>query len=163
MRRFTSPAALGDARTIEPTQSDATPGDEAVKIYLEDVLDDFLLDKSKGEGSGTYRRNLERDVESFVEWYREEIGRDPSFDELKEGDFRRFARHLVGRDLADGTVLTYFNNLSAFVGWAEREGYLEANIGGRPPRWNRSRTTMAADRAISRPGVQRTARHSSST
>ncbi|MDS0477294.1 phage integrase SAM-like domain-containing protein [Natrinema sp. 1APR25-10V2] len=97
-----------------------------------DPLEEFLRSKSKGgEDSGNYRRNLERCVEDFLEWLEEDSRSDGTFDELNERTFRRYARELTNRDLAPGTVLTYYAHVSAYVGWCVREGLLEANYAQR--------------------------------
>jgi site-specific recombinase XerD len=91
------------------------------------VLSAFLDAKAKGRtnDTGTYRRNLRRDVESFLEFLDAEgVER---FGDLTDRHCRRYARHLDGRDLADGTVLTYYADVSAFLGWCTREGYLAEN------------------------------------
>ena len=90
-------------------------------------LEAFLRSKSKGDGSGNYRRNLERCVEDFLEWLAEDPQSDGTFDDLDERTFRRYARDLTSRDLAPGTVRTYYANVSAYIGWCVREGLLEAN------------------------------------
>ncbi|WP_254533984.1 tyrosine-type recombinase/integrase [Natrinema gelatinilyticum] len=97
-----------------------------------DPLKEFLRSKSKGgEESGNYRRNLERCVEDFLEWFEEYPRSDGAFDDLDERTFRQYARELTNRDLAAGTVLTYYANVSAYVGWCVREGLLEANYAQR--------------------------------
>ncbi|MDF9747790.1 tyrosine-type recombinase/integrase [Natrinema salsiterrestre] len=97
-----------------------------------DPLEEFLRSKSKGgERSGNYRRNLERCVEDFLEWLEEDSQSGETFDDLDERTFRRYARELTGRDLAPGTVQTYYAQVSAYVGWCVREGLLEANYAQR--------------------------------
>ncbi|WP_226008140.1 tyrosine-type recombinase/integrase [Natrinema salinisoli] len=97
-----------------------------------DPLEEFLRSKSKGgEGSGNYRRNLERCIEDFLEWLEADPQSGETFDDLDARTFRRYARELTGRDLAPGTVQTYYAQVSAYVGWCVREGLLEANYAQR--------------------------------
>jgi len=91
-------------------------------------LEAFLRSKSKGGAkSGNYRRNLERCIEDFLEWLADDGGSTVTFSELDERTFRRYARELTGRDLAPGTVRTYYAHVSAYIGWCVREGVLETN------------------------------------
>lgn len=101
-----------------------------------DPLADFLLDKSTGTGSGTYRRNLERDVRRFAAWYERDRGERPTLGTLDDGDFRAFARALRRGDVpsmesdapARGTVRTYYANVSAYVAWLLEEDLLEEHV-----------------------------------
>jgi integrase len=91
------------------------------------VIDAFLRDKGKGEAgeSGTYRSDAARELDRFVGWLREDdLGWDPTFADLDERTFRRYARFLVGRGTAKGTTRTYYAYISSFCGWAVDEGYL---------------------------------------
>ncbi|MFC4540369.1 tyrosine-type recombinase/integrase [Halosolutus amylolyticus] len=95
-------------------------------------LEQFLQSKSKGgDGSGNYRRNLERSVDDFLEWLEADPHSDGTFDEVNERTFRRYARDLTGRELKPGTIRTYYANVSAYIGWCVREGLLEANYAQR--------------------------------
>ncbi|WP_440767145.1 tyrosine-type recombinase/integrase [Natronorubrum sp. DTA7] len=95
-------------------------------------LEEFLRSKSKGgEGSGNYRRNLERCVEDFLEWLEADSRSGTTFDEIDERTFRRYARKLASRELAPGTIRTYYAQVSAYIGWCVREGLLEANYAQR--------------------------------
>lgn len=88
----------------------------------------FFRDKGKGASgeSGNYRRDAERELDRFVTWLREEdFEREPTFADLDERTFRRYARHLVGLGNARGTTLTYYAYVSSFCGWAVDEGYLD--------------------------------------
>ncbi|OLZ39353.1 hypothetical protein A6E15_18405 [Natrinema saccharevitans] len=97
-----------------------------------DPLEEFLRSKSKGgEDSGNYRRNLERCVEDFLEWLEADPDSTGTFDDLTERTFRRYARELTSRDLASGTIRTYYAQVSAYIGWCVREGLLEANYAQR--------------------------------
>ncbi|RXK47831.1 tyrosine-type recombinase/integrase [Halorientalis pallida] len=120
-------------------QDDPTP--------LTSSFDRYLQDKGKGRGGdgGNYRRNAERELQRFVEWATGNRGDDdwtgitpdeghdePAFEDLDEGAFREYARHLAGdRGLKQNTVRTYYAYLSAWCGWCVNEGYLEAHYAQR--------------------------------
>ncbi|MFC4357913.1 tyrosine-type recombinase/integrase [Halobium salinum] len=116
------------------SRSDATP--------VADPLPEFLRSKSRGgEGSGNYRRNCERVVREFLDWLARDTP-EATFDALDARTFRRYARDLTGHDpeageplrrkeLAPGTVLTYYAQVSAYVGWCVREGLLGENLAQR--------------------------------
>lgn len=99
---------------------------------VREPLEEFLRSKSKGgEGSGNYRRNLERCVEDFLSWLETDSQSGTTFGELDERTFRRYARQLTTRDLTPGTIRTYYAQVSAYIGWCVREGLLEANYAQR--------------------------------
>jgi integrase len=110
---------------MTPPDSDASPTPQAEHTVFQQACDDFLLDKSKPDRSGSYRRNLERELERFQNWYQTEYDTPPRFEELEPTVFRRYARHLVRQDWTDGTVLNYYGQLSAFIGWCVRESHLD--------------------------------------
>lgn len=118
-------SALRYARNMEPGTDGVYPGSSGRRSRFERARDDFLLDKSKGEDSGAYRRNAEREINRFRDWHRDEYGEPPTFDEIGKKTMRQYARHLVRQDWTDGTILTYYAQVSAFIGWCEREGLLD--------------------------------------
>jgi integrase len=88
----------------------------------------FLRDKGKGEAgeSGNYRSDAERELDRFVTWLREkDLEKKPTFADLDERTFRRYARHIVGLGNAKGTTFTYYAYVSSFCGWAVDEGHLD--------------------------------------
>jgi integrase len=92
------------------------------------TVEAFLRDKGKGDAgeSGNYRSDAARELDRFVDWLREEdLGQEPTFADLDERTFRRYARFLVGRGTAKGTIRTYYAYVSSFCGWAVDEGYLD--------------------------------------
>jgi integrase len=94
---------------------------------IADLVEPFLRDKGKGDigESGNYRSDAARELTRFVAWLREEdLGRQPTFADLDERTFRRYARFLVGRGTAKATTRTYYAYVSSFCGWAVDEGYL---------------------------------------
>ena len=105
-------------------------------------LEEFLRSKAKGSNSGNYRRNCERVIEEFLDWLGQDTLSDDTFDDLDARTLRRYARDLSThtasgdnpvqrKDLAPGTVLTYYAQVSAYIGWCVREGLLEANVAQR--------------------------------
>lgn len=111
-----------------PPDDDVFPGSSGRRSRFERARDDFLLDKSKGGDSGTYRRNVEREINRFIEWYEDEYNEHPTFDEIEVRTMRTYARHLVDQGWTDGTVRTYYAQMSAFIGWCERENLLERHV-----------------------------------
>jgi len=97
---------------------------------MAEVVEDYLTDKGKGpEGkSGTYRRDAKRELDRFCTFLEEERPRSPTvFEELTVRDLRQYARHLATQDWKESTVQNYYAHISAFCGWAVREGHLEEN------------------------------------
>jgi site-specific recombinase XerD len=94
------------------------------------VVEDYLIDKGKGpEGkSGTYRRDAKREINRLLTFLEDERPRSPTtFHDLTIRDLRQYARHLNTQDWAESTIQNYYAHISAFCGWAVREGYLEEN------------------------------------
>jgi integrase len=121
-----TPHALCSAQAMEPTDSDVSPPFRT-ETRFEQAQADFLLDKSKAGESGSYRRNLQREINRFREWFETKYETDVVFDAFDATVFRQYARHLCRQGWTDGTVITYYGQLSAFIGWCEREGYLETH------------------------------------
>lgn len=97
---------------------------------LETAREQFLVSKGKGPDreSGHYRRNAGREIDRFIAWATDR-GVD-GFEELRDRSpriFRQYARRLARRDVQASTVQTYWNYLSAWVGWCTREGYVPEN------------------------------------
>jgi len=65
-------------------------------------------------------------------------------------------RELTSRDLAPGTVQTYYAHVSAYIGWCVREGFLEANYAQRNVAKEPLPKTMADGPGINRPGPTNT-------
>jgi len=122
---------------MDSTRRGSNPGESGGQRWQQ-AREDFLFDKSKANDSGTYRRNLETAIGRFETWHEQRFGDGPRVEALDEGIFRQFARALVrtkdtplavaGDDLARSTALTYYANVSAFVGWLVREGILDEHL-----------------------------------
>jgi len=96
---------------------------------LREHVDAYLTDKGKGQDgrSGNYRRNAGRVLERFVDWADAEGVN--SLDALGPEHLRRFVREeLRAGDYAPRTVHKYYDYVSAFIGWAEREGLVAEHI-----------------------------------
>jgi integrase len=114
---------------------------------IESTFDLFLQDKGKGRNGegGHYRRNVERELNHFLEWATgdrgsdswtgilpEETDREPQFRDLSESVYREYARYLAGeRGLKQNTAQTYYSYLSSWTGWCVTEGYLDAHYAKR--------------------------------
>lgn len=109
------------------THNRANTENQEKSTPLATAITAFLRDKGKGEAgeTGNYRSDAERELDRFVAWLHEEdLERDPTFADLDERTFRRYARQLVGLGNAKGTTLIYYAYISSFCGWAVDEGYL---------------------------------------
>ena len=54
-----------------------------------------------------------------------------AFEDLDSGHLREYARYLARQSWTAGTVRTYYAYVSAFCGWAVREGHLAENFAQR--------------------------------
>jgi integrase len=102
-------------------------------VRIDAVIEDFLTDKGKGQGgeSGNYREDASRELNRFVDFLVEHEDSPTTFDELDSGHLREYARHLTRQGWTAGTVRTYYAYISAFCGWAVREGHLAENVAQR--------------------------------
>ena len=103
---------------------------------LQEGLTQFLKAKAKGDNSGNYRRNAKRVITQWIDWLNQ---RDiESFEQLDETVLAHYAEHLRRRvtaneanttdgGIARSTAWTYYNTVSAFLGWASKWGYLQEN------------------------------------
>jgi len=166
---FTRVAAVGEARNMDRTQTDASPGTQT----LETAIHDFLESGSK---SGNYRSNLEYVLEKFRSRV-EPRGVDTLADIDKQtmADYASYLRERVeahqtpGVDggIAASTAWAYYDNVSAFfrllpqVGQDRREPGPESRRQRRAARttidgeWRP--TVLVAQRAACAPGSRRPA------
>jgi integrase len=102
-------------------------------VRIEAVVEDFLTDKGKGQRgeSGNYRRDAGRELGRFVDFLADHGEAVKTFEELDSGHLREYARHLARQGWTAGTVRTYYAYVSAFCGWAVREGHLAENVAQR--------------------------------
>jgi integrase len=102
-------------------------------VRIDAVIEDFQTDKGKGQGgeSGNYRRDAGRELGRFVDFLVDHEDTPTTFDELDSGHLREYARHLARQGWTAGTVRTYYAYISAFCGWAVREGHLAENVAQR--------------------------------
>ena len=123
------------------------PRSKSTDTPLETSFEPYLRDIGKGRDSegGHYRRNVERELNHFLEWATSEYGsdswtgilpddanREPRFQDLSESVYREYARYLAGeRGLKQNTVQTYYAYLSSWTGWCVTEGYLDAHYAQR--------------------------------
>ena len=102
-------------------------------VHINAVVEDFLTDKGKGTSgeSGNYREDASRELNRFVDFLTGHEDSPTLFDELDSGHLREYARHLTRQGWTAGTVRTYYAYISAFCGWAVREGHLTENVAQR--------------------------------
>jgi integrase len=102
-------------------------------VHIEAVVEDFLTDKGKGQRgeSGNYRQDAGRELDRFADFLADHEDAVRAFDELDSGHLREYARHLARQGWTAGTVRTYYAYVSAFCGWAVREGHLAENVAQR--------------------------------
>src|SRR5699024_3120207 len=120
-------------------------------VQINAVIEDFLTDKGKGQRgeSGNYRQDAGRELGRFVEFLTGHEESPTSFDELNSGHLREYARHLTRQGWTAGTVRTYYAYISAFCGWAVREGHLAENVAQR-----RNATEPIPDDGVHKSGDQ---------
>ncbi|MFC7009788.1 phage integrase SAM-like domain-containing protein [Halalkalicoccus salilacus] len=103
---------------------------------LQEGLTQFLKAKAKGDDSGNYRRNAKRVITRWIDWLAQRDIDD--FEQLDETVLAHYAEHLRRRvaaneaettdgGIARSTAWTYYNTVSAFLGWASKWGYLQEN------------------------------------
>ncbi|WP_435079228.1 tyrosine-type recombinase/integrase [Halococcus sp. AFM35] len=102
-------------------------------VSIDTVIEDFLTDKGKGQAgeSGNYREDASRELDRFVDFLAKHEDSPTTFDELGSSHLREYARHLTRQGWTAGTVRTYYAYVSAFCGWAVREGHLAENVAQR--------------------------------
>ena len=102
-------------------------------VRINAVVEDFLTDKGKGQRgeSGNYRRDAGRELSRFVDFLADHEDTVETFEEVDSGHLREYARHLARQGWTSGTVRTYYAYVSAFCGWAVREGHLAENVAQR--------------------------------
>jgi len=125
--------ALQDTQMPEPPTGDVYPRENTDDTRFQHARDDFLDDKAKtsdasDDDAGSYQRNADRELTRFTEWYHDRHDAPPEFDALDATTMRQYARYLARQDWTPGTTKTYYNLVSAFLGWCTREGLLETNI-----------------------------------
>ena len=102
-------------------------------VRINAVVEDFLTDKGKGQRgeSGNYRQDAGRELGRFVDFLADHEDAVKTVEELDSGHLREYARHLARQGWTAGTVRTYYPYVSAFCGWAVREGHLAENVAQR--------------------------------
>jgi integrase len=138
------------AHTPRPTIASVVvllPRSKSTDTPIETSFEHYLRDIGKGRDGegGHYRRNVERELNHFLEWLAGERGpdswtgiipedadRNPQFRDLSESVYRDYARYLAGdRELKQNTAQTYYAYLSSWTGWCVTEGYLDAHYAKR--------------------------------
>lgn len=111
-------------------------------ILLEETLDLFLQDKGKGDDNdgGTYRRNIKREINRFIEWAEGKRGSENwsgvspnkdshlNFDDLYPKVVVEYIRFLSSKEtLQPSSVITYYNYISSWVEWCKAEKIINDN------------------------------------
>jgi hypothetical protein len=75
-------------------------------VRIDVVTEDFLTDKGKDQGgkSGNYRSDANRELDRFVKFLAQHEDSVMTFEKLKSGHLREYARHLIRQGWATGTV-----------------------------------------------------------
>ena len=130
---------------------------------LIDAVNSYLTSKAKGrdQDSGMYRRNAERELKKFI-GYIDDRGCD-ALDEIDALTLRDYIRDkLLGQGHSPRTVQKYYGYVSAWVGWAQREGLVDTEAvpglvhGHRP---TRRHVRVALGDALLRAGRQNRLHH----
>ena len=131
---YHSPRPLSSQHHARPQTQGSTTS--STSPSLQEGLTQFLKAKSKGDESGNYRRNAKRVITRWIDWLEQ---RDvDTFEQLDETILAYFAECLRRRvaakesettdgGIARSTAWTYYNTISAFLGWASKWGYIQEN------------------------------------
>lgn len=98
--------------------------------HLRSLVEAYLQSKGKGpdSASGNYRRNANRVITRFIDHVEGSDLDEPYFETLTPQTLRRWVRtDLLDSNLSARTVETYYNYVSAYLGWCVREGVLHQN------------------------------------
>jgi integrase len=116
---------------MDQPETDVTPGGEAGRTDVHDLVDDYLTARRDEHGSGTYATSASSELSRWADWM---AGRSYDLDTLKENGpdvLRKYATRLRKRTQAGGiaasTAKTYFAYVSACLSFAVREGRLSRN------------------------------------
>jgi integrase len=131
-------AIIGTVTKANPMPKPQPPGSSTASSTpsLHDGLTQFLTAKSKGDTSGNYRRNANRVISSWIDWLEQrDIGRFEQLDETILAHYAEYLRRRVAAKeaettdggIARSTAWTYYNTISAFLGWASKWGYIQEN------------------------------------
>lgn len=94
---------------------------------LASALDDYLLVKSKKNGTGNYRRNAERVINEWIDWTKENRT-VYTFESLDVADLEAYALHLKRRandpdGIAASTANKYYDYVRAYLSWCSQRSY----------------------------------------
>ncbi|MFC6942855.1 tyrosine-type recombinase/integrase [Salinirubellus sp. GCM10025818] len=116
---------------MDQPETDATPGEEARKTDVHELVENYLTARRDEHGSGTYAASAKSELDRWVNWMAE---RDYGLDTLDERGpeiLRQYATRLRQRTQSGGiaasTAQTYFAYVSACLSFAVREGRLKRN------------------------------------
>jgi integrase len=116
---------------MDQPETDATPGEEAEKTDVHELVDDYLAARRDEHGSGTYAASAESELDRWADWMAERGYALESLEERGPEILRQYATRLRQRTQSGGiaasTAQTYFAYVSACLSFAVREGRLDRN------------------------------------
>lgn len=127
---FLYQAAVGPATAMSETNTGGSDGETSTQAFTT-AIESYLRDKGKGAGgeSGHYRRNAERVLTDFVSWCGTS-GAARTWDDVDADVLRTYTRsELLDTELSPRTTHKYFDYLSAWLGWCQREGLVDEHYG----------------------------------
>ena len=116
---------------MDQPETDATPGQEAERTDVHDLVGDYLTARRDEHGSGTYAASAQSELDRWVNWMAERDYDLMTLEERGPEVLRQYATRLRQRTQSGGiaasTAQTYFAYISACLSFAVREGRLPRN------------------------------------
>jgi integrase len=112
------------------SNSGGSDGENTAPAPLVDALESYLLSRGKGpdSSSGNYRRNAGPRLRAFIDYLAENDIQH--LDEIDAHTLRNYIRdELLGKGHKPATIHKYYDYVSAWIGWAQREGLVAEHYG----------------------------------
>jgi len=113
-----------------PPNSTGSPQDSDAQNPLAAARDAYLRSRGKGTASesGTYRRNARRELDLYIGYLQRQGISD--LGGINADVLRAYVRDdLLARDLSPRSVQKYYDYISGWLGWAQREGLVDQHYG----------------------------------